>query len=391
LPHNLGLPKPSHPIQNITKPHLVNGTRNVAQHRGDEASGGNAFCIDSKAFTLTFDGGRADPYNIKERRGRYRGSLWVGLSELRWILDVFVKLRNPNQTIEGHYEFHRDGYRVLGTSCLANSGGRYVEVSEYHSGTHRGSIRIPEGRRGAGWSVFEFQVRKYFLGELTPAPEIPVRSNRDQDRGKAAVGSRFSGQDRLRPIRKPRRSRNSRNKNVALEMESPVTLQKPRGGHSKSRNIWAKREPCPTRTSNFVWRPISRTIRIFLSNGSRTVQWVGLDPIHGPQTEGELDSKTVGQAQSKKAIGPSDGEAQSGGNKDLLVHSLQEDLETSSDSASGEDESHNEDAWFDEESRSQDGDDDAPTQGDFSITVAAVEDATGGSPRLVALTSPTNS
>jgi hypothetical protein len=41
-----------------------------------------------------------------------------------------------------------------------------VEVSEYHSGAHRGSIRIQEGRRGAGWSLFEFQVRKFFLNEI---------------------------------------------------------------------------------------------------------------------------------------------------------------------------------------------------------------------------------
>ena len=41
-----------------------------------------------------------------------------------------------------------------------------MEVTEYHSRAHRGSIRIPEGRKGAGWLVFEFQVRKFFLGEI---------------------------------------------------------------------------------------------------------------------------------------------------------------------------------------------------------------------------------
>jgi hypothetical protein len=352
-------------------------------------SGGNAFCIDSKAFTLLFDGGRADPYNIKEHRGRFRGSLWVGLSGLRWILDVFVKLRNLNQTIEGYYEFHRDGYQVLGFSVLANRGGRYMEVSEYHSGTHRGSIRIPEGRKGAGWSVFEFQVRKYFLGEITPAPEIQGSMNREHEGGKAAVGLRFSGQDWRRPIRKPRRSRNSHNVDMAPEMESPVTLQKSRGRLSKSRIIWANREPRPTRTVNFVWRPISKTIQISLDNGSRTVYWAGLDSIHGLQNlKRELESshgpKTIGQAHSNGAVGPSDGEAQLE-NKDPLVHSHQGVLETSSDEASGEDERHDDDAWFDEESRSVLG---TPTQGDFSITVAGIEAASGEEPRLASQLSP---
>ena len=41
-----------------------------------------------------------------------------------------------------------------------------MEVIEYHSGAHRGSIRIPKGRWGAGWFLFEFQVRKFFLNEI---------------------------------------------------------------------------------------------------------------------------------------------------------------------------------------------------------------------------------
>ena len=41
-----------------------------------------------------------------------------------------------------------------------------MEVIEYHSGAHRGNIRIPKGRRGAGWFLFEFQVRKFFLNEI---------------------------------------------------------------------------------------------------------------------------------------------------------------------------------------------------------------------------------
>jgi hypothetical protein len=157
------------------------GQRVVSRDKGE--TGGNAFSIDSKAFTLVFDGGRTDPYNIKERRGRFRGSLWVGLEGLRWLLDVFSKIRSQSQNLEGFFMFHRDGYRIMEFSCLANRGGRFVEITEYHSGTHRGSIRVPEGRRGAGWSLFEFQVRKFFLGEITksPAAQEPQKQNSDED------------------------------------------------------------------------------------------------------------------------------------------------------------------------------------------------------------------
>ena len=46
------------------------------------AGGGNAFSIDSKAFTLGFEGGRKDPYHIMESKGRFCGSLWIGLGGL---------------------------------------------------------------------------------------------------------------------------------------------------------------------------------------------------------------------------------------------------------------------------------------------------------------------
>ena len=36
------------------------------------------FRVGAKNFTLAFDGGRTAPYHIKERRGKFFGSLWLG-------------------------------------------------------------------------------------------------------------------------------------------------------------------------------------------------------------------------------------------------------------------------------------------------------------------------
>jgi hypothetical protein len=148
--------------------------------------GGNIFIIDSKTFTLGFDGGRADPYHIMERRGRFRGSLWLGLGGLRWLVNVIFKLRNSTCTLEGFFEFFRDRYRVLELSCLSNRGGRFLDISEYHSGAQRGSIRLPEGRQGAGWSLFEFQVRKHFLCEIV-IPEHRAEAPRMMEEKPLAV------------------------------------------------------------------------------------------------------------------------------------------------------------------------------------------------------------
>ncbi len=101
---------------------------------------------------------------------------------------MLAKLYNHTQKLEGFFEFLRDGYRTLEFSCLSNRGGRFVEVSEYHSSAHRGSIRIPEGRRGAGWSLFEFQVRKFFLNEITTHESLSVVQHKASGVGVLTVG-----------------------------------------------------------------------------------------------------------------------------------------------------------------------------------------------------------
>ena len=100
----------------------VDGAIQNTVHGGVNKNAGNVLSIDSKVFTLVFDGGRVDPYNIMERRGQFKGALWVGLEGLRWLLSVFIKLHNPKLKLEGFFEFHRDGYHMLEFSCLSNQG-----------------------------------------------------------------------------------------------------------------------------------------------------------------------------------------------------------------------------------------------------------------------------
>jgi hypothetical protein len=61
-------------------------------------------------------------------------------------MNLCVKIDQP----VGFFKSHRDGYRTLELSCMKNKGGRYVELSDYHSGSQQGNIRIPEGRLAKG-------------------------------------------------------------------------------------------------------------------------------------------------------------------------------------------------------------------------------------------------
>ena len=101
-----------------------------------------------------------------EKRGRFKGSLWLGLKGLRWALGELGKLNYNSPTHIGTFEFLHDGYHTLEFSCLSNRGGRFVELSEYHVGSQRGNLRIPEGQKGAGWAQFGSELRQYFLPKI---------------------------------------------------------------------------------------------------------------------------------------------------------------------------------------------------------------------------------
>ena len=111
--------------------------------------------------------------HVMERRGKFQGSLWLGLRGLRWALEEMDKLKDLPSSQAGYFQFMRDGYRTLELSCLSNRGGRFVELVEYHGGAQRGNLRIPEGCRGMGWVKFESELRRYFLTKIDSSSSLP--------------------------------------------------------------------------------------------------------------------------------------------------------------------------------------------------------------------------
>jgi hypothetical protein len=53
-----------------------------------------------------------------ETKGKFQGSMWLGMKGLRWMLDEIGKLRHLPSTSTGIFKFMRDGYRTLELSCL---------------------------------------------------------------------------------------------------------------------------------------------------------------------------------------------------------------------------------------------------------------------------------
>ncbi|GMY33690.1 hypothetical protein FCV25MIE_28932, partial [Fagus crenata] len=47
---------------------------------------------------------------------------------------------------------HRTGYKSIHVTRRANANGKFLEVSEFHSGSRQGALHIPKGETKSGWS-----------------------------------------------------------------------------------------------------------------------------------------------------------------------------------------------------------------------------------------------
>ncbi|GMY04854.1 hypothetical protein FCV25MIE_00092, partial [Fagus crenata] len=142
------------------------------------------------------------------------GSIWLGYAGLKWLLELLGKLRNPQFNIQGFIQFFRDGYRTLEVSGI-------IDISEFHSGSQQGGIRVPDGRNGDGVNLG----KKSDLGK-------------GFDNGLPAVG-----------IHRP-----------------------------KLRVQFLADAPRPMCSCDFIWKPCNKTLRITLSEGNlRQAKWAWIN------------------------------------------------------------------------------------------------------------------
>ncbi len=76
---NTGWPATHSTLQHTPHPEKQGPSFNLQPIAQSMPSGkkSSVFRLGAKIFTLLFDGGRVAPYLIKERRGRFQGSLWL--------------------------------------------------------------------------------------------------------------------------------------------------------------------------------------------------------------------------------------------------------------------------------------------------------------------------
>ena len=171
-------------------------------------------------------------------------------------------MKTISTTQTGVFQFMRDGYRTLEFSYLSNQGERFVELSEYHGGSQKGSIRVPEGRHGAGWERFGYELRNYFPTKLDSSSAPPS----DGD-GQAGLMRRSAQGFRNRNWRN-HNGRNSNDKSsmksrdsqggdkstdLAPGLRSCESRQKLNEDKVNARVTLSDLEPCLTRKFEFKW------------------------------------------------------------------------------------------------------------------------------------------
>jgi hypothetical protein len=218
----------------------------------------HSFRVGEKSFFLVFDGGRTAPYHIIEKRGKFVGSLWLGVDNLRWVLQTLGLLQKSSK-LKGFFRFNRTEYSTLEFSCLQNQRGRLVELCEYHGGAQRGGIRVPEGYLGKGWHRFAEELNSFFLGKQPP---VEVREGRFHN-------------GKLIPNRKVHDSRDPTAK--ISHQAGNVTSTNSVNLNPFPRVILDPNAVRPTRKYEFEWKPRAKTLRITkTAEGKRQVEWVGL-------------------------------------------------------------------------------------------------------------------
>uniref|UniRef100_A0A2N9I4J4 Reverse transcriptase domain-containing protein n=1 Tax=Fagus sylvatica TaxID=28930 RepID=A0A2N9I4J4_FAGSY len=269
FPHDTHTPYPSQPslpinpiapkLTHISQPRTHQPQTSGRQALGRQASKGvqkHSFRVGAKLFSLAFDGGRTAPYQVIEKRGKYVGSLWLGLNSLKWILKTWDELRQSLE-LKGFFRFLRTEYSTLELSCLQNQNGRFVELCEYHGGAQRGGLRVPEGYMGKGWDKFATALDLFFLGKKSP---VEIRA------GTSRKGNVVSGKE----SRVSRDSIASPKPEIRDRIPFKKKLSDPRAQLDPS-------APRPTRKFSFRWEPVHKTLRISKMVGERRkASWVGL-------------------------------------------------------------------------------------------------------------------
>jgi hypothetical protein len=135
--------------------------QNQTQHKPDPKHN-KPLIIDNKSFLIPQVGGRNYPFCILERKfGKLLGKIWIGAKDIEWLATT-IDFAINHGTARNFFKHRRDGYKALHVVQQSNRNDHFLEISEFHSGSRQGVIRLPEGKARHGWRDFALLCRRFW-------------------------------------------------------------------------------------------------------------------------------------------------------------------------------------------------------------------------------------
>jgi hypothetical protein len=113
--------------------------------------------VEAKEFEISIKGGLMGVRIVEKRNNRQR-SVWVHRDELSWLVGAVEKAANV-ETSEVFWDQSRAGYIRLITQRRENRHGRFLTIEEFNGSRRCGSVLVPEGWSGRGWSKMIGELR----------------------------------------------------------------------------------------------------------------------------------------------------------------------------------------------------------------------------------------
>jgi hypothetical protein len=113
--------------------------------------------VESKEFDMLIKGGNLG-LRIVERSNNKQGTIFIHRDELAWLVGAVEGVIEVDSS-EVFWDQARAGFPRIFAQKRYNRHGRFITIEEYEGRNRRGSILIPEGRHGQGWSRLISELR----------------------------------------------------------------------------------------------------------------------------------------------------------------------------------------------------------------------------------------
>jgi hypothetical protein len=113
--------------------------------------------VESKEYEMLIKGGNAG-LRIIERNKKKQGTIYIQRDELAWLVGAAEEAMDVDIS-EVYWDQSRAGVPRLLVQRRANRHGRFITFEEFEGRNRRGSVVIPEGRHGQGWTRLISELR----------------------------------------------------------------------------------------------------------------------------------------------------------------------------------------------------------------------------------------